>query len=122
MKRVWLLAMLALAGCAQDEFADLRAFLDESGKGVQQKLEPLPPVKPQEEFTYAPAELPDPFRPRSMKAGKGGGIQPDLNRPKGPLEQDPLDGLRMVGTLMKKGNLYALVRRPDGTQIGRAHV
>ncbi|MDO9225552.1 MAG: pilus assembly protein PilP [Pseudomonadota bacterium] len=116
MKFAWLLPFLLLAGCAQDEFADLRAFLAASGQGTQQKLEPLPPVKTQEAFTYDPGELPDPFRPRSMKAGKGGGgVQPDLNRPKGPLEQDPLDGLRMVGTIEKNGKLYALVRRPDGT-------
>ena len=116
MKRIWLLALALLAGCAQDEFTDLRAFLAQSGQGAQQKLEPLPPVKVQEEFSYDPGELPDPFRPRSMKSGKGGGgMQPDLTRPKGPLEQDPLDSLRMVGTLSKGGRIYALVRRPDNT-------
>ena len=116
MKRIWLLALALMAGCAQDEFADLRTFLAQAGQGVQQKLEPLPPVKAQEEFTYDPGELPDPFRPRSMKpSGSGGGIQPDLTRPKGPLEQEPLDSLHMVGTLSKGGQLYALVRRPDNT-------
>ena len=116
MRRIWLLALALLAGCAQDEFVDLRTFLAQAGQGAQQKLEPLPAVKVQEEFSYDPGELPDPFRPRSMKPSKsGGGIQPDLTRPKGPLEQDPLDGLRMVGTLYKGGQLYALVRRPDNT-------
>lgn len=110
-----LLSLVLLSGCAQDEFADLRAFLTQAGQGVQQKLDPLPPVMAKEEFTYDPGELHDPFRPRSMKTGKGGGIQPDLTRPKGPLEQDPLDGLRMVGTLHKGGRLFALIRRPDGT-------
>lgn len=118
MPRAWLAGSLLifLAGCAQDEFADLRTYMATAGQGMQEKLEPLPPVKAQDDFTYDPAELPDPFRPRSMKAGSGaGGIQPDLTRPKGPLEQDPLDGLRMVGTIDKDGQLYALVQRPDGT-------
>ena len=116
MTRIWLLVLVLLAGCGKDEFADLRTFLAQAGKGAQQKLEPLPPVKAQEEFKFDPAELQDPFRSRSMKPSKGGsGIQPDLTRPKGPLEQDPLDGLRMVGTLYKGGQLYALVRRPDNT-------
>jgi type IV pilus assembly protein PilP len=116
MKRVWLLALVLLAGCAKDEFADLRAVLAQAGQGARQKLEPLPPVKALAEFKFDPGELPDPFHPRSMKPSKGGsGIQPDLMRPKGPLEQDPLDGLHMVGTLSKGGQLYALVRRPDNT-------
>ncbi len=116
MKRICLLALFLLSGCAQDEFADLRAFLAQAGQGAQQKLEPLPPVKAREDFIYDPGELPDPFRQRSMKPAKsGGGIQPDLTRPKGPLEQDPLDGLRMVGTIIKGGQLFALVRRPDNT-------
>lgn len=116
MKHAWLLSLVLLGGCAQDEFADLKSFLAQTGQGAQQKLEPLPAVKPQDTFNYDPGELPDPFRPRSMKPSKGGGgIQPDLTRAKGPLEQDPLDGLRMVGTLYKGGQLYALIRRPDNT-------
>jgi type IV pilus assembly protein PilP len=116
MKRLLLLALVLLAGCAKDEFSDLRTFLAQAGKGAQQKLEPLPPVKAAEVFKFDPGDLTDPFRPRGMKPSKGGsGIQPDLMRPKGPLEQDPLDGLRMDGTLSKGGQLYALVRRPDNT-------
>jgi type IV pilus assembly protein PilP len=115
MRYAWLLLPLLITGCGKDEFADLREFLATAGKGAQQGLEPLPPVVAQKEFTYDPADLTDPFHPRSMKAGKGGGIQPDLTRPKGPLEQDPLDGLRMVGTILKNNQLFALVRRPDST-------
>jgi type IV pilus assembly protein PilP len=116
MTRLWLIVLILLAGCAKDEFSDLRAFLATAGQGAQQKLEPLPAVKPQEEFKYEPNDLPDPFHPRSMKPSQGGGgVQPDLTRPKGPLEQDPLDGLRMVGTLFKGGQLYAVVKRPDNT-------
>ncbi len=116
MKHVWLFALIMLSGCAQDEFADLRAFMAQTGATGQQALEPLPPVKTQETFNYAPADLPDPFRPRSLKAGKGSGaFQPDLSRPKEPLEQYPLDGLRMVGTINKGGQLYALIRTPENT-------
>jgi len=116
MKHAWLLIMPVLAGCAQDEFADLRAFMAQTGASGQQALEPLPPVKTQEVFNYEPAELPDPFKPRTLKAGKGGGaFQPDLTRPKEPLEQYALDGLRMVGTINQGGQIYALVRTPENT-------
>lgn len=116
MKHAWLFPLLLLTGCAQDEFADLRAFMAQAGAGGQQALEPLPPVKPQGVFNYEPGDLPDPFRPRSLKPSKGGNaFQPDLNRPKEVLEQYPLDGLRMVGSIKKDGQLYALVRTPEST-------
>lgn len=116
MKLVWIFSLVILAGCAQDEFADLKTFMAQVGPGGQQGLEALPPVKPQDVFNYDADGLPDPFRPRSLKPSKvGGGLQPDLNRPKEPLEQYPLDGLHMVGTILKAGQLYALVRTPENT-------
>ncbi|KAF0103158.1 MAG: type IV pilus assembly protein PilP [bacterium] len=110
------ISVILLAGCAQDEHADLRAFMAQAGAGGQQALEPLPPVQVQEIFSYDAAEQPDPFRPRTLKASKSGGaFQPDLSRPRQPLEQFPLDGLRMVGTLNKGGQTYALIRTPENT-------
>ncbi|OYY95454.1 MAG: hypothetical protein B7Y41_02830 [Hydrogenophilales bacterium 28-61-23] len=105
-----------LGGCSQDKFADLREFMAHAGSAGHQPLESLPPVKPQEIFSYEPGEMPDPFKPRNLKPAKGGGaFQPDLSRPKEVLEQFPLDGLSMVGTLLKGGQIYALVRTPENT-------
>ncbi|MGV2481579.1 UNVERIFIED_CONTAM: pilus assembly protein PilP, partial [Salmonella enterica subsp. enterica serovar Weltevreden] len=39
---------------------------------------------------------------------------PDLSRNKEPLEEFPIDALRMVGTIDTKGVTYALVKAPDG--------
>ncbi len=73
-------------------------------------------MKPQDDFSYDPTGLADPFRARAMKPIKGGGgMAPDLMRPRGPLEAFPLDALRMVGTLDKSGEHYALVKTPDHT-------
>ena len=106
-------SLLILAGCSQDQFADLREAMEKAGTGTQPALEPLPPVKPQVVFSYEPGDTPDPFKPRNLKQSKNGGaFQPDLSRPKGPLEQYPLDALRMVGTMSKSGVQYALVRAP----------
>jgi len=106
-------SLLLLAGCGQDQFSDLREFMANAGTSGQPPLEPLPEVKPQVTFLYEPGNMPDPFKPRSLKPAKGGGeFQPDLTRPKGPLEQFPLEGLRMVGTIGKDGQQYALVRTP----------
>jgi type IV pilus assembly protein PilP len=106
-------SLLVLAGCSQDKFSDLREFMAKAGTSGQKPLESLPAVKPQVVFSYEPGDMPDPFKARSLKPAKGGGaLQPDLNRPKEALEQFPLEGLHMVGTLTKGGQIYALVRTP----------
>ncbi len=113
-----LLAFL-MVGCEQDEFADLKVFMSQAGQEGQHALEPLPQLKQVEEFHYSPGEYPDPFMPRSMKPSRGtGGLQPDLNRQREYLENFPLDALRMVGTLEKGGQRYALIKTPDGSVNG----
>lgn len=110
---------LLLAGCAQDEFADLKSFMAQAGQDGQHALEPLPQIQQIEEFHYLPGEYPDPFMPRSMKPSRGSGaLQPDLNRQREFLESFPLDALRMVGTLEKGGQRYALIKTPDGSVNG----
>jgi len=105
-------ALLVLAGCG-GEMDELKTFVRESEKGLPRRIEPLPPVKPFEPFTYEGFDLPDPFKPRKLsdrKDGGGGGIAPDLNRRKEPLEAFPLEQLKMVGTLSQGNDTYALVR------------
>jgi type IV pilus assembly protein PilP len=106
------LALLTTAGCSS-EIDDLRQFVRDSDKGLPRKIEPLPAVKPFEPFAYEGFDLPDPFKPRKLVApreGGGGGIAPDLNRRKEPLEAFPLEQLKMVGTLTQGNDTYALVR------------
>jgi len=110
-----LAGLLVLSGCGQEQFTDLREFMATTGSTGQAPLEALPAVKPQEIFSYEPGEMADPFKPRSLKPAKGGGgLQPDLTRPKEALENFPLDGLKMVGTLKKDAQMFALVRTPEG--------
>ena len=113
MKRILVpLALLALAGCSSD-LDDLKQFVRDSDKRVPPKIDPLPAVKPFEPFTYEGFDLPDPFKPRKLSApkeGSGGGVAPDLNRRKEPLEAFPLEQLKMVGTLSQGPDTYALVR------------
>ncbi|HQZ44630.1 MAG TPA: pilus assembly protein PilP, partial [Usitatibacteraceae bacterium] len=67
---------------------------------------------PFEPFTYEGFDLPDPFKPRKInsKEGGAGGIAPDLNRRKEPLEAYPLEQLKMVGTLEQGKEMFAIVR------------
>ena len=114
MKTTLPLIFLMLVGCQQNEFSDLKAFMQQAGQGTQPALEALPPLKQVTEYTYEPGELPDPFKPRIMKSTKsGGGLQPDMSRQKEVLESFPLDSLKMVGTIKQKGQMFALIKAPD---------
>jgi len=115
MKRLLLptAVALVLGGCSS-EIDELKSFVRDSDKGLPRRIDPLPAVKPFEPFTYEGFDLPDPFKPRKLTAPKegsgAGGIAPDLNRRKEPLEAFPLEQLKMVGTLSQGKDTYALVR------------
>lgn len=105
---------LVLAGCGGESHQDLRAWMQDQGKGVKGKLDPLPQVRPYEPFTYNAFDLPDPFKPRKIEPLKGGSnFAPDLTRRKEPLEAYPLESLQMVGTLQRGHATYALVRTTE---------
>ena len=114
MKRLLIpAAVVLLAGCST-ETDELKQFVRDSDKGIPRRVEPLPAVKPFEPFTYEGFDLPDPFKPRKMaaadKGSAAGGVAPDLNRRKEPLEAFPLEQLKMVGTLSQNKETYALVK------------
>ena len=62
---------LSVAGCGGESHQDLRAWMQEQGKGVKGKLDPLPQVKPYEPFAYNAFDLPDPFQAAQDRAGQG---------------------------------------------------
>jgi len=107
------LLALGLAGCGAGRMDDLQTFVTEPGRDMQGKIEPLPQVKVYEPFTYNAFDLPDPFKPRKLSSGGGGGMQPDFNRPKEPLEAFSLETLKMVGVLARQGVIHAVVKTPD---------
>ena len=110
-----IIASLALSACSGSGMEDLKSFVADSGEGLRGKIEPLPEIKPYESFSYNAFDLPDPFKPRKLLPSKGGGLQPDLNRPKEKLEEYPLENLKMVGTLKQNKITYGLVKTSDGS-------
>jgi type IV pilus assembly protein PilP len=123
MKRAAIIATaaLALAACDSSEQSELQAELAAMTKDVRGKVAPLPVVKPYEPLPYTAYDLPDPFGPakialveKSAGKGGGGGLQPDLNRAKEPLEAYPLETLRMVGTLERGKQTFGLVKADAG--------
>jgi type IV pilus assembly protein PilP len=112
-----LLLCVTVVACSGEEHSDLHQFVKESDKLPHGNIPPLPEVKPYEPYTYNAFDLVDPFKPRKIEPpkGSGGGVAPDLNRRREPLEAFPLENLRMVGTLEQNKRMYALVRAPDNT-------
>lgn len=118
MKRTAILiACLGLAACGGDEHQDLKQWMKEATKDFKGRVPPLPEIKPFPPVAYETADLVDPFRASKLDPEKKpgtGGIQPDLDRRKEPLEAYPLESLKMVGTITKGKSVYALVRADRG--------
>ena len=111
---------LMLAACAGEEFGDLKAELKDKTKDLRGKIEPLPVVKPYEPVPYKAFDQTDPFSSAKIElvtksaGGAGGGLKPDFNRPREPLEAYPLESLKMVGVLQQRKASFALVKADVG--------
>ena len=119
-----LIGVALLAACAGEEQGELKQELAAMTKDLRGRVDPLPQVRSYEPVPYKGESMLDPFVPSRIvvaqaagAAGGGGGVQPDLNRPKEPLEAFPLEALQMVGTLAQNKDMYALVRA--GTNLFR---
>ena len=108
-------ACIALVSCSGNggDHEDLRRWMDDATKGVKGKIPPLPQVRPYEPVAYDAGNLVDPFKPAKIapeRSSRGGGNQPDLDRPREPLEAYPLESLKFVGSMTKKGASYAIIQ------------
>jgi len=111
-----------LVACTGSNTEDLRSYVESVKANQTANIEPLPEFKPYETHLYQAAGERDPFTaptysaPKSQVAQSGSnGIAPNFNRAREPLESEPLDSLRMVGTLKRDGDSWALVRMSDST-------
>ena len=107
-----------LGACTGEEHSDLKQFVKDSENLPRGRIPPLPEVKPYEPYTYQAFDLTDPFKPRKIEPPKtsgAGGVRPDFNRRREPLEAYSLENLKMVGTLQKKKSIFAVVKTPDNT-------
>ena len=112
-----------LAGCG-DNMSDLHAYMGEIKARPPAPIEPIPAIKPYVRFIY-PGHDADPFDSAVLEAKTVAEIPEsiliDKNRVPEFLENFPLDSLRMVGTVFKEKELWALIRIPDGA-VHRAKV
>lgn len=110
---------LLLAACQRPSQASLNQWLQEAGQQPVAPIPSLPQVQPFEPFLYnADGQLHDPFVQR--KASVSSVNQPDLQRPREPLEAYPLESLKFVGVLSKQRKVFAMLQTPDH-QIVQVH-
>ena len=111
-----LAALGLLAGCA-GENDELQAWMDQQKREVRPSVQPLVPPKQFSPQTYLAADGVEPFALQKLTVAlKQEARQPnsalaaELNRRKEPLEAYPLDSMSMVGSVNRKGTLYALIK------------
>lgn len=121
MKKYLMTAMatLFLAGCAQHGLNDLQEYVAEVKARPPTPIDPIPQITQAETFLYVAENRRDPFVPTDvvedvLAQNTEDGPRPDPNRRKEELEAFPLDALKMVGTLDRQGEMWALVQTPDG--------
>ena len=105
-----------LSGCSTD-MGDLEKWVADKKAARVPFRDDLPVVKPYEPYRYSAKDLRSPFRPNEsavVKNPNASGVQPVANRNKQPLENYPLDSLRMVGSLERQNTKFGLVQAPDG--------
>jgi type IV pilus assembly protein PilP len=129
-----LVVSMLVAACGGGSTADLRSYVADVKTRSGTPIEDLPPIEPYVVYTYPcedasqcndpfePFYLEPPGQPESGGQVTGNGISPDFDRNREELENYPLDGLRMMGTLEKDEEFWAIVRDPDSiihrVQIG----
>jgi len=117
------ICILLLFGCSEGH-GDLRSFIQQVKAKPPGRIEPIPEFQPYQNFEYASHDLRDPFKlvdfrrpdenPEPINATDG--LSPDTDRPREPLEDFPLDTLRLKGTIDDKdGVKWGLIFAPDNT-------
>ena len=112
-------AVLASA-CGSSGQEDLQAWMAEQRAQTKPHIQPIPEPKKFTPQAYTQEGATDPFskekltqalkRESGQSTSNAGLVAPELARRKEPLESYPLDTMKMVGSLIKKGRPVALLR------------
>ena len=114
---VAVIALSSLPGCGDGGVQELKEWMDGVRKQTPVSVQKIPEPKKFTPFPYGGKDLPDPYSPvklavalAKLQANSSSGLKPDLDRRKEPLENYPLDSIKMVGTLERPGLSYAILQ------------
>ena len=111
-----LLTSALLAGCS-DDMAELQQYVADVKARKSINIEPIPQIKQFDAFVYLPTDRRDPFIPveaRNAPVQVSSKLRPNVRRNREPLEEFPVDSLRMLGMVTAQDHRYALIKAPDG--------
>jgi type IV pilus assembly protein PilP len=110
------LALSLLAGCSAEN-DELQQWMDQQRREVKPNVPPLQAPKKFDPEPYVQASRVEPFSNQKLTVAlKQEARQPnsllsaELNRRKEPLEAYPLDSMSMVGSVVRNGQQFALLR------------
>ena len=113
-----------LAGCGEG-LGDLRQFVQGIRAQPPGRIEPIPEFQPYQNFEYTSHDLRDPFKLVDFRRPEenpeeinqlADGLRPNIDRVREPLEDFPLDTLRLKGTIDDKDGIkWGLIFAPDNT-------
>ncbi|MAZ44227.1 MAG: pilus assembly protein PilP [Legionellales bacterium] len=123
------LLVIILSGCSSD--AEIDIYISEVKELPAAPVEALPDMTLPKPSEYTAANERDPFyiAPRVGVDYLASDIHPDSGRPREVLENFPLDTLKMVGTLERRQQRWAIIldaqglvyRVSEGNYIGKNH-
>lgn len=116
-------AATLLVGCA-DQNEDIKQRMETAKAGMNRNVTPIEKVKPYDPLSYDAATLIEPFNALKAKieGDRSGASLPEQNRPRQPLEDFPLESLKLVGIFHGKSGTFAqILANGRGHQVQVGH-
>ncbi len=105
-----------LAGCSEDQ-DELQQWMEQQKREARPSVEPLLPPKKFNPQAYSSLTSVEPFSTQKLTVAlkqearnPNSLLAAEVNRRKEPLEAYPLDSMRMVGSVVRSGRQYALLK------------
>ena len=108
-------AILLLSACEEQASSELRAWMEQARRDLKPQVQALPLAETFQSFKYEAGDRLEPFDLKKLAAGyagallAGGGLQPDREHAREPLENYPLESLKMVGSLQRSAQALGLI-------------
>jgi len=110
------LAVLALFGCSGEQ-EELTQWMEQQRREVKPDVPPLSPPKKFNPQSYSSLSGVEPFSTQKLSVAlkqearrPNSLLSAEINRRREPLEAYPLDSMTMVGSMVKTGRQYALLK------------